>query len=223
MVKTVVYTCITGEYDKLRKFRNPSDPGIDFVCFTDNQNLAYDCENWNIRNIPKELGCYSNVKKQRLLKILPHRFLSDYDISVWVDGNIEILCDISKFLKTVDFEKYSFYTRRHPVRDCIYNEASVVLNLKKDIPSVVEPQMKGYRNDGFPEHYGLAETGITVRRHNEKDCIILDDMWAEEIRKHSHRDQLSLDYARWKSGTGIGYLVIGNLRNDKNFRWSRHG
>jgi len=222
-VNTVVYTCITGGYDKLRKFRNPSDPEIDFICFTDNQNLSYDCGNWSIRKMPEELGAYSNVKRQRLLKILPHKFLCEYDMSVWVDGNIEVLCDISEFIKTVDFGKFSFHTRKHPVRNCIYDEAKVVLNLKKDVPSVVEPQMESYRNEGFPEHYGLAETGIIVRKHNENDCIILDDMWADEVKSKSHRDQLSLDYVRWKSGTGIGYLDIWNLRNDKNFRWSRHG
>jgi hypothetical protein len=223
LVKTAVYTCITGSYDHLRKFRAASDPDVDFICFTDNQNLSYDCGNWSIRKIPEELLCFSEVKRQRLVKILPHRFLHEYEVSLWVDGNIEILCDVSEYLKTLDFGKYSFYTRKHPVRDCIYAEAEVVLKFKKDVPAVVCPQVDGYMKDGFPEHYGLVESGIIARRHNEGECIILDDAWADEVKSKSHRDQLSFDYARWKIGTEIGFLDIGNLRNDRSFRWSRHG
>jgi len=45
---------------------------------------------WKLRPIPEELKHLSNVKKQRVIKICPHRYLKEYDISIWVDGNLEI-------------------------------------------------------------------------------------------------------------------------------------
>ena len=43
---------------------------------------------WKLLPIPDELKHLNNVKKQRIVKICPHRYLKDYDISIWVDGNI---------------------------------------------------------------------------------------------------------------------------------------
>lgn len=84
MNKIVCYTCITGGYDSLK------DPlvvskGIDYICFTDNTFLR--SKIWQTRLIPKELNYLSNVKKQRIVKICPHRYLKEYDISIWVDGS----------------------------------------------------------------------------------------------------------------------------------------
>ena len=37
--------------------------------------------------MPQELDGLSNVKKQRMVKICPHKWLREYDFSVWVDGS----------------------------------------------------------------------------------------------------------------------------------------
>lgn len=72
-MKAVVYTCITGGYDSLK------DPlvvskDVDYICFTDNMNLISNV--WHIWPIPNELKLLSDVKKQRIVKICPHRYLS---------------------------------------------------------------------------------------------------------------------------------------------------
>lgn len=82
--------------------------------------------------------------------------------------------------------------------------------------------MKRYENEGYPRHNGLAETCIIMRKHNEYDCMLLDNTWAGELVSHSHRDQLSFDYSRWKTNTKIGYFELDRLNKDNNFRWSRH-
>lgn len=137
--KIVVYSAITSGYDSLKCHKNSHNPDVDFICFTDNTNLKYNDNNWMIRNIPEDLNGLSKVKQQRLIKILPHKYLSEYEISIWVDGNIQIMCDVDDFLKKIDLEKHHFYTRRHPVRDCIYDEAKEVLFMRKDVPENVVP------------------------------------------------------------------------------------
>lgn len=222
-MKICVYTCITGNYDGLSKIYPSQNPNIDFICFTDNQELEYCSGNWNIRSIPNELNYLSKVKQQRIIKACPNRYLQDYDVSLWIDGNISIVSDIYKFLKKYNIEKIPFFTKKHPCRNCIYEEAKKVLQMKKDFPQNVNPQIERYRKEGFPENFGLHETGVILRRHREVCVHVFGNMWAKEIMTFSHRDQLSFDYCRWKTEIQIGHLQIGNLTKDSNFRWRTHG
>lgn len=222
-MKIVVYTCITNSYDQLNTYHVQHNPDIDFICFTDNPNLIYNDNGWTIKPIPSDLQIFSKVKQQRLLKILPHKYLNNYDISIWVDGNIQVRCDIEKYLLNINFDKYCFYTRKHPSRNCIYEEGNSVIRYGKDSVKSVDTQLSDYKKEGFPKNFGLVETAIIIRKHNDKKCMILDNMWAKELINKSHRDQLSFDYVRWKTGIEIGYFKLDKLNKDNNFRWRKHG
>lgn len=194
--KLVVYTCITGGYDTLREIRYIS-PSIDYICFTDNKALT--SKTWKIKPLPSELNSEKSiVKKQRLIKILPHKWFSDYDASLWIDSNIEAIGDLYDFFAKYDLSKKFLYTNKHPSRDCLYREQLAVIRLNKDTFENTSSQINRYRDEGFPEHYGLAETNILLRAHNDKRCIKLMEAWAKEIREGSHRDQLSFNYCVWK-------------------------
>ena len=222
-MKIVCYTCITGGYDALLQ---PSllNIGIDFICFSDiaiANSLA-----WKIRPIPKELSYLSNVKKQRIIKICPHRYLKEYDISIWVDGNIQVVGDMLKFANEYDFEKTSLYTRIHPQRNCIYKEAQACIAIKKDLKQTIEAQVNRYKLEGYPENAGMYETGVILRKHNDMKCQLVCNLWASELLKGSHRDQLSFNYACWKSHFLPGCLknefkLVGS--NAGKFRLCRHG
>ena len=134
-----------------------------------------------------------------------------------------MVSNIWKFLQTYDLGKYSIWSRNHPNRKCIYEEGEAVIKLKKDIPDNVRPQLDEYRLEGFPANFGLHETCVLYRRHTDKDCQRFGNLWASEILKHSHRDQLSFDYCSWKTKVPVGELKIGNLLKDRNFRWRKHG
>lgn len=198
MNKQVVYTCITGGYDRLREPKYVS-PSIDYICFTDNAKLTSNF--WKIRQLPSDLKNLTDVKKQRLIKVLPHKYLSEYDVSLWVDSNIEIVGDLKDFFNKYDLSQKFLYTNKHPSRDCLYREQIAVLRLKKDTYESTNPQIERYREEGFPEHYGLAETNIILRAHKNQKCKTLMNLWGEEILNGSHRDQLSFNYAIWKTGT----------------------
>ena len=227
MNKIVVYTCIFGNYDCLKPVVNPSS-SIDYICFTDNPNLESDGV-WKIRQFVPDIYTenLSPIKKQRMIKILPHVYLKEYDISLWVDGNIQITGNlIFEFFNNLDDEKI-MYVNRHLARDCIYREEVEVIRLKKDKPENTNKQIARYRAEGFPEHFGLAETNIIVRRHNDFRCKKLMFDWAKEIVNGSHRDQLSFDYCRWKNGMSdyIGWLECNKYytTNYDVFRIYHHG
>jgi len=201
--RKVVYTCISGPYDTLKCPRYV-DPDYDYICFTDQ---LFSSDVWIIKPIPKDLEGLTNVKKQRAVKLLPHKYLPEYDVSVWVDANIDIKGSVSKYVDENMDKSTCLAVGVHPERDCIYEEEKQILKLKKDVKEITEPQMNKYRDEGMPSNFGLPQTCIMLRRHNDKRCINFDELWWKEVKEHSHRDQLSFSYAMWKIGKeGIKFL-----------------
>lgn len=225
MNNVVCYSAITGGYDKISDPFVVSDK-IDYICFTDNIDRQKS-NIWKFLPIPKELDGLSNVKKQRILKICPHKWFKEYDYSIWIDGNMQIKDDLMKLFNQYDITKNFFYVRKHPDRTCIYTESIECVKAKKDILKNIEPQMLRYKNEGFPQNFGLVESGILLRRHNEPKCILLDNTWAIELLNGSHRDQLSFNYACWKTGLTYGTMdKHTNIKHNQNsmFQWRvKHG
>ena len=214
--KKVVYTCISGNYDTLIEPEFVTE-GYDYICFTDQ---PFTSNTWKIRPIPSELNGLTAVKKQRNIKINTHKYLSDYEFSVWVDANTHLTGNINEYVdKNCNKEGVVLYVGKHPQRDCIYKEGEVCVKLKKDTKENVDRQLNAYRKEGFPEHYGLPQTCILLRYHNEESCIKLMETWWEQLEKYSHRDQLSFNYALWKNqNTKIEY-VDKSIFNCKYFKW----
>ena len=218
--KRVIYTCITGNYEPIM---SPScvDKNFDYVCFTDNMNQYSSV--WQLRPIPDELKSLSPVKQQRVIKICPHKYLSDYDESLWVDGNIDVLGNISEFVRIYCSKPdKSIFIRRHPNRKCIYTEAKTCISIRKDTAEHVNPQIEKYKAEDFPKNCGLVETGIIYLKHNIDYCKKIMDLWAEELIQGSHRDQLSFNYVLWKLGSdGFEYLDSSLLKS-KYFKLYSH-
>lgn len=217
--KIVVYTCITGGYDGLIE-PTVITPGVDYICFTDDATLK--SKNWEIRPMPEELKDLSAVKQQRGVKILAHRYLPDYDISIWVDGAVIVKGNINEFLKLLDLKHYSVFIPEHPVRKCIYKEKDACIVAKKikgDGIQLAERQMKRYKEDGFPANCGLVQTNVMIRRHNTQYCKDLMEKWWSELKEYSHRDQLSFNYALWKLGEKEFKYLIKTTCNSRTFNW----
>ncbi|MBO7719051.1 MAG: glycosyltransferase, partial [Methanosphaera sp.] len=191
--KMVVYTAVTGTYDE------PLIPqerieGFDYICFTDNPFLKSDF--WDIR--PIECDELNATQTARMYKILAHKYLSDYDYSLWIDTNIEIIGDIRDFINKYSIEN-KLLAFKHPQRDCIYDEADECLRLKKDDMDNIIPQINRYKQEGYPEHNGLISSGILFRKHNDPDVIRLMEDWFGQLLEGSYRDQLSFNYVCYKN------------------------
>ena len=200
-----VYTCIIGNYDVLNDV--PHTEGWDYICFTD---MDIKTETWKIRRIPKELKELSLVKQQRMIKIMPFKYLPDYSETVWIDGNITIkdsksFCDYYDFCKSIN---KPIVFKSHPVRKCVYDEMDACISLNKDTRENIDKIRSRYLSEGMPKHDGMYETNIIYRYNYNNDVNRLMSMWADEVRNNSHRDQLSLNYCIWKLKD---YNIIGTI------------
>ncbi|MBR1416416.1 MAG: DUF616 domain-containing protein [Bacilli bacterium] len=207
--KIAVYTVNIGGYDNLIMPLTISD-NIDYYVVSDIK--------------PKELGIFkwidankyinnlnvSNVKKARYLKTHPHLIFKNYKYSIFIDGNIRCISDISKFVSKINKDT-KIAIHPHPYRDCIYKELLCCKITLKGNYKVMKQQVEEYKRENMPKEFGLFETNVLIREHNDLNCINIMEKWWDEILNKSERDQLSLTYVLWK----LGYVVndIGNIAN----------
>ena len=195
--KIAVYTCIFGDYDSIKKI-NCKSKLCDYWIITDRD---VDQKNgWKLFkfDFPKELQNAPANIKNRYCKMHPHILFPEYDFSIYLDGSMQIDADIFPLLGRLGSHFIGMYD--HYNRDCIYKEAETVIIAKKAPEDIVNLQMQKYRQDGFPEHFGLTEGAIIVRKHNDPLCIKIMEEWWDVFLKYSKRDQLGLMYVMWTNG-----------------------
>lgn len=182
----VVYTSIFGAFDKLKDPTVCSDD-IDYICFTDNENIHSNI--WDIRIV----GRYKDpVRSAKRFKLGPHVFLKEYEYSLWVDGNmiLKVVPDIEGLLdgKTIALA-------RHPHRNCVYAEGITCMNLGMDKENRIGMQLKNYFRNGHPENAGLYMCGLIPRKHNDEKLAELSETWWYHVCTKSSRDQISFPVA----------------------------
>jgi tetratricopeptide (TPR) repeat protein len=216
--KLVIYTAIAGGIDRLREPKEIT-PGADYICFTDNPNINSSV--WEIRPLPMTEYQTDNVRWAKMIKLLPHLFLSDYELSVWVDGNISIERDITDFV-AISLSRYNAAFFKHPEnRLSIQDEANVCIKLKKDDPNIIKQQISDYQAAGLPMNAKVVAGMVIVRRHNEQNIKLIMDDWWDEIKKYSRRDQISFPFVAYIHK--FSYQVIeDNVRDNPYFKWSKH-
>ena len=193
-LKKVVYSALIGDYDIISSFNIQS--GFDYYLFTDDLSGKFNNTNWTILPIPEEVNKLnvSRVKKQRFIKLHPHLYFQNYDLSIYIDSSFKIIGDLNDFLIRVLSPKYNLYFFEHPVRNNIYSETLEVVYLKKEKKSMANIIKERYKKEKFPDKNGLIEGCLIIRKHNENDSIYLMNKWYEQIYNYSHRDQLSFNY-----------------------------
>ena len=213
--KIVIYTCITGGYDKLisplLKFDN-----IDYIAFTDNKNE--DNKEWKIKDIPEDIKKINdNILNNRYIKFHPYElFGQDYDFSIYVDGNIKIISNLKDMIYAIN-EKTGLAMHRHYLRDDICNEIETCRILKKGNYEKLKEQVDNYKKEGFPNDFGMLECGVIVSNlKNKKGNEILNSWWKEFQKSESKRDQIALPYIIWKQGYEIKDVGCIGLNAHKN-------
>ena len=221
-IRIAVYTCVTNGYD------NPLSPlflipNVDFILYTDMTDTHVD--GWQIRNIPDEiLKLGSGTLINRYLKMHPTILRDDYDYAIYIDGNIQVISNVKNIINAVS-KKTGLAIHRHSSRNCIYDEFEACKILKKGNIIKLKDQIQKYKNNKFPENFGLYECTVIVSDlKNACGTELLDKWWNEFKVNESLRDQISLPYIIWSNGyifDDIGNLGY-NLKLNPKFRYVYH-
>jgi GT2 family glycosyltransferase len=194
----VIYTCITGGYDDLKN-HTYIDQDWDYICFTDDLSIGNaNNSSWQIR--PLFFDKLDNVRNQRWHKLHPHILFPEYEKSIWIDGNLDVLNDglFNDVQMTIE-EKNLISIAPHPSRKCLYDEFEACVSMGKDDAYMMKEQINLIKKSNFPKKFGLFETSIMFRAHNNEKIIKVMDDWWWWIENYSRRDQLSFTYSLWKN------------------------
>lgn len=181
----VIYTVISNDYDNIKPVVLKSIP---HYLFTDNPNI--NAPGWNVIEIEKT----EDQRLQRKIKILGHPVLDKYDVTVYVDGTMTIKNTMLNLLRTF---KKGMIIGKHESRNCVYAEGLAVKEAKKAPTEVVNKQIADYYENDFPINFGMWSAGLLIRDKSTKEMC---EIWYSKLEQHSHRDQLSLPWALWKTG-----------------------
>lgn len=216
--KIVIYTCITGNYDRIYDPLLIED-NIEYVLFTNNRNIKSNI--WKIVMISDEISkrCMNNnMLINRYIKMHPHLLFNDYDYSIYIDGNIQIISTISDFVSCIN-KNSGIAIHRHCAFDCIYLEQKNCLAEKKGNKKNLKKQIKMYKSKGFPKKFGLFECNILVCDLKSEDAkLIFNEWWNDFILFSSYRDQISLPYVLWKNGYSSNDVGLLGYNVNKNYK-----
>ena len=218
-IKKVIYSIIIDDYDEVPTFSKKK--GYNYFLFADKN---YKNTNWTIipisnliekMNIPK-------VKITRYIKLFPHLFFKDYELSIYLDATFIIIGDLNKLLIRALNPSFDIYFIQHPLRKKIFQEFKAVLEFQKENRKIINLVRKRYIKEIFPDNLGLTENNIIIRRHNKKKIINLMKVWWNEIKNYSYRDQFSLNYAIWKSNLNIKIYYLSKRFMLEYFFYRKH-
>lgn len=195
MNRLLIYTSITGGYDSLQQPYLPAE-GIDFICYVSRGMKHSEYEGaWKIEEIPYDWGDMTLLARSQ--KMNPHTVLPEgYEYSLWIDGNIRIKDDSLYLVCRELMEKdVKFAGIAHPVRDCVYQEAVQILRDRRESLWTLLRAVTFLRRHHHPEHAGLMESNIMLRKHNDPVVVEFDLWWWECFLKFPRRDQLTQSFA----------------------------
>jgi hypothetical protein len=214
-LRIAVYTSVIGKYDRVHRVPEQFTDEAEFYIFSDvdYSHLGY---TWRKAGMTERTA----RRESRLYKISPHKYLPEYDYTIYIDGSIKLLRSpeylVRRYLTGADIALHN-----HPWRDCIYKEAKVCID--NEIVGRVKglEQIEYMKKDGYPENEGLFENGVIIRANSEKMRRLSDD-WQEIYDKFTARDQLSLAYVMWKHRINCN-LIKNCLRGESTeFQYTGH-
>jgi hypothetical protein len=156
-------------------------PGVQYLCFTDNPRLK--SKVWSFR-----VGAPSrnSLMDAKACKVLAHESL-ECDQSLWIESRVELQSLESAF----EHLSADLALRRHSMRNCVYEEAERCKAIRRGDPSRIDRSIGRFREEAHPPGFGLWDTDVVLRRHNEITKAFNLEWW-REVSTGTPQDQISL-------------------------------
>lgn len=217
-----IYTAIVGGYDIIRQ-PLVIDEHFDYILFS-NDIPEERVGVWQIRSIPYQNDIQTKIA--RWVKTHPEKLLPDYKYTVWMDSNIQLKSSVFyNHIEELADQKVFIACRKHPERDCIYDEATLCAYWRLDDEKTLLQWWKKLRKNNYPHHNGLFETTMLFRK-NCPATLAFDNQWWQFIERYSRRDQLSFNYTLWIMNFFCHTLLPDDFDTDNSIyylRFRTHG
>ena len=216
--RIAVFMAISGGYDELKEPLHVSD-SADYFVFTDGKVPAHSV--WQARAF--DFVSSEATRTARFIKTHPHLYFGEYDWAIWIDANLQMDCIPEELVAGLS-SSCEIATWRHPLRDCVYEEAEECIRRGKDDNGLIEAQIEAMKARNFPVKSGLYETSVIAFRMTSTNIPSLMNAWWAEIESGSRRDQLALPFALDKVAVNLDYLSDKGIcmRTDPRFHYYRH-
>lgn len=205
-----VYTVLFDDYEALNEQPFAKVSSLPFICLTDSPTLT--SASWECRVVERPLAMDA-IRSQRDIKIRPHRYLPEFDGSIYIDNSV-VLDSPADALWAMHDHGAGITLARHSGRETLLDEFVAVMRLGLDDGARVSEQL---------DHLSLAEpgvlaerpwwAGILLRHHHRKDLVDLAEAWALHVQRYSRRDQLSLNGVLAQRGVSPGILSFDNCQS----------
>ena len=190
----VIYSAVFGDYDNIIAPKQ-IHKNTDYVLFTDCTDIESIPKPWNVINVDwldtVDIQ-YRNRRSARHFKALPHVYMPQHDVSIWMDMTHDVVMDPytieEKFLSDSDIALF-----KHELRDCVFAEGLAVMKYRFDHSQRVTSQLEYYKAAKYPPGNGLWETPGVIRK-NTTQISKVNNLWWEMMCRYSSRDQISLPY-----------------------------
>jgi Protein of unknown function (DUF616) len=217
--KLVVYTAAFGEGFDLP----PVIPShnVHYKCFTNLPTLT--SEEWEIILVDPILP-HDLPRSSREQKIRPHRWLSEFSKSLYIDTRVAILNDPQELWNLLigsDLETF-FGAFLHNRRSTVLAEFAMVARMGLDSEKAISAHLNFFRSTD-PAALTLKPIwgGMLARRHMAPECMLAMEAWHKQVMKYSRRDQLSLPSVLQNLSPRSAHFIDGEIGSSDFHIWPK--
>jgi len=211
-----VFTCVVGATpDTVRMLNILHNPAVRYVCLSDRRTSPFPYQHVPV-TVPAEQSAHLYARQLKILA--DHPALGESEVLLWHDAAFRL--DLDPAIVARVFREDS--TRQvvafaHPDRTTVEEEAAAIVRCGYMDEATVTAQVAHYRSERWPTQTALTTTGYLLRRRTEA-VRAFNQAWWDEVARWGYRDQMSVDYALWKTGLTCHYLA-GSYRANRYARW----
>ena len=210
-MKIQVYTVLTGDYETLNngdEIFEEDGLSVDYVCFTDNQNLESDYWKFYVVNPTEDSQALS-----RHLKMLRVNQSGGYALSIYKDNCVKLkkgsLIALIDSVGDSDLVFFAHDRRKYLIQEFIACEV-----FRKDKKQRIRKHFQKYlKLDSKILLDKVVWGGFFLVNHRSRKTNLFLESWHQEFLLGARRDQLSLSYAVRQSGANIRILDMSNSKS----------
>jgi hypothetical protein len=208
-----VYTTLIGRYEKLKEQPMARESPLPFIWLTDDPDVT--SETWRVVRV-RPLFAHDSVRSQRMLKLLPHRHLGNFELSLYIDNSVVLSAPPEKIFAEY-FSDVGLVLPAHSFRERVRDEFVEVSAERLDDPELVAEQLANYESsDPNVLNERLYWSAVMLRNHGDAKVREVLKVWAMHVLRFSRRDQLSA--CVWLAISSRDSKQTAHLTT----RWQRH-